>query len=82
VVKVQVRFTQTQAIALKRLAARQNVSVAELIRQAIDDWLRKPGRIDLDERKRRALAVSGRFHSGQPNLSTAHDQYLEEAFDA
>lgn len=81
-IRTQIQLSARQAKALKDLAARQGVSVAEIIRQAVDDRLRMTGSIDLEERKRRALAVSGRFHSGQPDLSTAHDQYLAEAYGA
>jgi hypothetical protein len=79
-VRTQIQLSEKQAAALKKLAARQNVSVAELIRRAVDEQLRAAGSLDPDERKRRALAAAGRFHSGQSDLSTAHDQYLSEAF--
>ena len=81
-VRTQIQLSEKQAKALKKLAARRNVSVAELIRQAVDVQLHAAGTIDADERKRRALAAAGRFHSGQSDLSTAHDQYLAEAFSA
>jgi hypothetical protein len=32
--------------------------------------------IDIEERRRRAIAVAGRFHSGAPDISTKHDEYL------
>lgn len=37
---------------------------------------------DLKERRRRALAVSGRFRSGLSDLSADHDRYLEDAYSA
>ena len=79
-VRTQIQLSEKQAKALKKLAARRNVSVAELIRQAVDEELRAAGGIDRDERKRRALAAAGRFHSGLTDLSTEHDHYLAEAF--
>ncbi len=81
-VRTQIQLSEKQAKALKKLAARRNVSVAELIRQAVDEQLRAAGSIDGDERKRRALEAVGRFHSGLSDLSSAHDQYLAEAFGA
>jgi predicted DNA-binding ribbon-helix-helix protein len=81
-IRTQIQLSEKQAKALKDLAARRNVSVAELIRQAVDEQLRAAGSIDPDERKQRALAAAGRFHSGLTDLSTAHDQYLAEAFSS
>ena len=81
-IRTQIQLSEKQAKALKDLAARRNVSVAELIRQAVDEHLRAAGSIDPDERKRRALAAAGRFHSGLTDLSTAHDRYLAEAFSS
>jgi hypothetical protein len=81
-IRTQIQLSEKQAKALKNLAARKNVSVAELIRQAVDEQLRASGNIDADERKRRALAAAGRYHSGLTDLSTDHDRYLAEAFSA
>jgi hypothetical protein len=36
--------------------------------------------IDQEERKRRAIAAAGRFHSGLTDLATDHDRYLEESY--
>jgi len=35
-IRMKVNFTESQAAALKRIAAREQVSVAELVRRAID----------------------------------------------
>jgi hypothetical protein len=35
---------------------------------------------DPAERRRRAIAAAGRFHSGIADLSSDHDRYLDEAF--
>ena len=81
-IRTQIQLSEKQARALKDLAVRRNVSVAELIRQAVVEQLRAAGTIDPEERKRRALAAAGRFHSGLTDLSTEHDRYLAEAFSA
>ena len=36
--------------------------------------------VDPAERRRRAIAAAGRFHSGAADLSSGHDRYLDEAF--
>ncbi len=36
--------------------------------------------IDLKERRRRAMAVAGRFRSDIPDLSLKHDEHLEDIY--
>ena len=79
-IRTQIQLSEKQVKALRTLAARKKVSVAELIRQAVDEQLRAAATSDPEARKRRALAVVGRFHSGHSDLSTAHDRYLAEAY--
>jgi hypothetical protein len=62
------------------MAAKHDISMAELIRRAVDDWLQQAGAVDREEQKQRALAVVGRFHSGHADISIEHDRYLAEAF--
>ena len=78
--RTQVQLTESQVRALKDMSATQNKSMAELIRQAIDILLRRSGEVDREERKRRAIAAAGRFHSGLGDFSTSHDDYLSEAY--
>lgn len=78
--RTQIQLTDQQIQALKQLAAAQDRSVAELIRQAVDVLLRSSGEIGDEERRRRAIAAAGRFRSGLRDLSTEHDRYLNEAY--
>ena len=79
-VRTQVQLTEEQAQALRNLASARQVSVAELIRQSVDTLIRSSGEIDIEERRRRAIAAAGRFHSGTSNISAKHDEYLADAF--
>lgn len=79
-VRTQIQLTEDQAETLKRLAAARQLSVAELIRQAVDTLLKSTTMVGLDERRRRALAAAGRFGSGLHNLAEDHDAYLAEDF--
>ena len=81
VLRTQIQLTEEQARALKDLAHREGKSVAELTRQAIDYWLQKVGSLSAEERRQRALAVVGRFHSGLSDISERHDDYLTEAYE-
>jgi len=80
VIRTQIQLTEAQAQTLKTMAAARRSSVAELIRQSVDHLIRQSGSIDVEERRRRAIAAAGRFHSGQSNVSTEHDRHLAEAY--
>jgi hypothetical protein len=75
-----IELTDEQNRALEELAADRGRPVAELIRERVDDLLRVEGRLSSQELRQRAAALSGRFRSGLPDLSTGHDRYLEESF--
>ena len=79
-IRTQVQLEQTQYHTLKELAALQHVSVAELIRQAVNSLLATTGLISREERRQRALSIVGRFRSGKTDVSQRHDDYLAEAY--
>lgn len=81
-VRTQVQLNENQVKALKEIAAERDVSMAELIRRAIDLWIEAEGAVTHEERKRRALAAVGQFRSGLKDLSENHDKYLAEAYEA
>jgi hypothetical protein len=58
----------------------QHVSMAELIRRAVDLFTASTNADNLQERRQRALAAAGRFHSGHEDIAARHDDYLAEAF--
>jgi hypothetical protein len=76
-VRTQIQLREDQARALKRRAAEQGVSMAELIREAVD---RSLARDDEDARWERALSVVGRFRSNAPDVAERHDDYLAAAY--
>lgn len=79
-VRTQIQLTEEQARTLKRLALSRHLSVAELIRQAVDSLIKSGTAIDIEERRKRALDIVGRFSSGKRDISREHDKYLSEAF--
>jgi hypothetical protein len=79
-VRTQIQLTEAQAKALKKLALSRHLSIAELIRQAVDNMIKTSTTVDIEERKRRALEVMGKFKSGKKDISEKHDEYLVEAF--
>jgi plasmid stability protein len=78
-VRTQIQLTEAQAKALRHAAARQGRSMAELVRDGVEHVL-GTGAVSREERVRRALAASGKFHSGLEDVARNHDRYLAEAF--
>ena len=79
-IRTQIQLTNEQARALKRLAAKEGKSVAELIRVSVDDLIRRGGNPAPEELRQRALNAVGMLN-GPENLATDHDAYLAEALD-
>jgi hypothetical protein len=80
-VRTQIQLAEEQAKALKKISAQKNISMAEVIRQGIDFYLRSSGMISQEERRQRAIKIAGQFHSGKTDLSENHDLYLAEAYE-
>jgi len=76
-IRTQIQLTEKQAKALKALAAKTGVSMAELVRRGVDEVLRSP-QVDDDERWKRARAAVGGFRSGHGDIAENHDRYLAE----
>ena len=81
-VRTQIQLTERQARELRGMAAKEGVSMAEIIRRAVDAKIheRVPD-VSWEERVRRATAAMGKFHSGLKDVSRRHDHYLVEAYD-
>lgn len=79
-VRTQIQLTEEQAKIIKKIARSRHLSVAELIRQAVDNIIKTSMVVDIEERRKRALDVVGRFSSGKQDISREHDKYLAEAF--
>jgi hypothetical protein len=73
-------LTEEQVKALKKIALSRHLSIAEIIRQAVDTVIRTNTMVDIEERRKRAIDIVGRFSSGKRDISRKHDTYLAEAF--
>lgn len=81
-VRTQISLTEAQLEALRELSQRSGESMAELVRRGVEHVLREAGGPSLEERRRRALAIAGRFSSGERDISVNHDRYLVEIYGA
>lgn len=79
-VRMQIQFTEVEVEALRSEASQRNVSIAAVVREAVDERLsrgrRQPSR---EELARRALAAVGRFSSGSGDVSARHDDCFADS---
>ena len=80
-IRTQIQLTPEQARALKRLAAKEGKSVAELIRISLDTMLRAGGIRDQDVLRQKASTAAGKL-SGPDDLAINHDDYLADALES
>jgi hypothetical protein len=79
-VRTQIQLTEDQVKGLKRLAKKQGISFAEIIRRSADRTLRENYAPSEDELWERAMKAVGCGHSGLNDVSERHDDYLVEAY--
>ena len=79
-VRTQIQVTEQQWAFVKDVAAKEHVSMAEVIRQGIDTLFRAAVTVRPEERVRRAIKATGRFHSGRSDVSARHDDHLADAY--
>ncbi len=78
-VRTQIQLTEDQARRLRAAAARQNVSIADLVRRGVDSVLKDENGPTRAELVARAIAAAGRHRSDRQDVSVHHDRYLAEA---
>jgi hypothetical protein len=78
-VRTQISLTADQAAGLSRLARERGVSMAAVVRDAVDVVLAQHSQ---DGRWERALAMIGRYRSkdGATDVAENHDAYLAETY--
>lgn len=79
-IRTQIQLTPEQAQGLKRIAAREQKSVAELIRLSVDAMIHSSGIDNQNDLRQKAIAVAGQL-KGPKDLASNHDDYLSEAYE-
>lgn len=77
-VRMQIQFTEEQTAELRYQARRRGVSIAALVREAVDRELSR--RESHTEAWARALAAVGAGRGDGTNAGERHDEFLAEAF--
>ena len=76
-IRTQISLTDEQMRRLRRAAASRRMSIAAVIRDAIEQTLPDEDE-ERAERQRRAFALAGAFDSGQRHTAERHDEVLAE----
>ena len=77
-VRTQIQLTDEQARALKAVAAGRGVSIAAVIRDAVDEVV---AREDRERRWELTKSVIGKYTDPTAsNVSESHDEYLADAY--
>jgi len=77
--RLQVQLTEEQADHLRQTAESEGASQAEIVRRALEAYLRRPIQAREATVRARALELIGAFSSGLPDVAENHDRYLAEA---
>ena len=76
-IRTQISLTEKQMNRLRRAASDRGVSIAAVIRDAVDRSVPDEGAARL-ERQERAFGLAGAFASGFHDTSERHDEVLGE----
>ncbi len=76
--RLQVQLTDDQVERLRRTAEAEGTSQAEIVRRALQAYLRRPLQPRADAVGARALDLIGAFSSGLADVAEEHDRYLAE----
>jgi predicted transcriptional regulator len=72
-VRTHIQLREDQAAAIKRLVHERSVSMAAVIRDAVDQYVERESDLSLDDRWQRSLAAVGGFHSGGDEFAAASE---------
>ena len=81
-IRTQIQLTERQSRQLKAVAQHEGISVAEVIRRAVDRALAADLVTDPEEIRERARLAVGRFADSAHDVAVHHDRYLAEAFES
>lgn len=79
-IRIQMKLPEEQYQRLKRLSIRRGQSLAALVRQGVEKVLQDAEDPDMDEIRKHALSIVGKYSSGISDVSVNHDKYLTEIY--
>jgi predicted DNA-binding protein len=79
-IRTQIQLTEKQYKTLKELSARDNASMAGVIREAVECYCAERTVSGNKEKYRKAMDAVGKFESDYKDISKNHDKYLAEDY--
>lgn len=76
-IRTQIQFKRSQYLRLKEAAARRGVSIAQVVRDAVEAYSGEP-RNSWDD----LLGIAGKYgtEGGHEDVGREHDRYLDEVY--
>ncbi len=81
-IRTQVQLKERQLHRLRVLSAERGLSISELVRNGVDNFLAQMGKGAHTTRAQRAISAAGRFRSGHSDVARRHDDFLVSAYEA
>lgn len=78
--RIQVRLTEEQVRELKRIAAIRGLSLAELIRQSVDQFIQAAAESAYQEKVQKLRQIAGKYSVEIKDLAEKHDEHLNEIY--
>jgi hypothetical protein len=78
--RTQVQLTEKQYGLIKEISLKKNISMAEIVREAISVYFSSSAIITRDTLIKDASSIIGKYNSGKKDISLKHDDYLRKAF--
>ena len=80
-VRTQIQLTEQQSRELKRLATAQGLSMAELIRQSVDQFIQTNAETTGQEKLLKLKEIAGKYTTDITDLAENHDDYLDDIYE-
>jgi hypothetical protein len=78
--RTQIQLNEKQYKLLKEISSLRNVSLAEVVREAVASYSATLPVTDKDSRIREAMSIIGKYNSGKKDIAGDHDNYLADIF--
>lgn len=79
-VRIQIQLTEEQVRELKRIAAIRDFSLAELIRQSVDQFIQAATEPTYQEKVQKLNQVAGKYSVEIKDLAEKHDEHLNDIY--
>jgi len=78
--RTQIQLTDEQYKLLKSISTQRDVSMAEIIRESINNYTAGINVMSDDKKYKKVQEVIGKFSSGKKDISVRHDYYLGQDY--